>query len=141
MTKDKAADLRLQRIYGITLPDYDIMFKRQGGVCFICHKPPKPDKRLHVDHDHSVNKLKVVVQKATDGGWYASVIGHNIIVHDVDRKEARLKAKRLAKRKSVRGLLCWQDNAGLQKFRDDPDRLAAAAQYLNEYKTKGNQLG
>ena len=30
----------------------------------------------------------------------------------------------------TRGLLCWQDNAALGKFKDDKDRLKAAAYYI-----------
>lgn len=139
--KDRAADLRLQRIYGITLAEYEMMLKRYNGGCWICGKLPKPGRRLHTDHDHAVHKVKVIVGKA-ENGWYASIPSLSILVYNnVGRKEARIQAKRLARRRSVRGLLCWSDNAGLQKFRDNPDRLEAAAKYLREYKEKGNQLG
>lgn len=139
--KDKAADARLRRVYGISLSDYDTMFSRQGGMCYICWKPPKPDKRLHVDHDHKVHKYKAVLSKNEHGGWMARVLEMGILVLRPSKKEARAVAKQEAKRRSVRGLLCWQDNAGLQKFRDNPDRLEAAAKYLRKFKEKGNQLG
>lgn len=42
----------LQKKYGITLSDYNEMLEAQGGVCAICHKPPKKDKNLAVDHNH-----------------------------------------------------------------------------------------
>jgi hypothetical protein len=32
----------------------------------------------------------------------------------------------------VRGLLCWGCNAALGKFRDDPERIMRAAQYVQE---------
>jgi hypothetical protein len=48
---DRARDLRLQRIYGITSDQYEAMLAYQGGVCWICGNPPKKT-RLHVDHDH-----------------------------------------------------------------------------------------
>lgn len=38
---------------GITLAQYNLLFEAQGGVCAICKNPPKDNKRLHVDHDHS----------------------------------------------------------------------------------------
>ena len=39
-----------------TVRRYSAMFKRQGGVCALCGKPPH-GRRLDVDHDH---KTKVI---------------------------------------------------------------------------------
>lgn len=50
---DRAADKRLQRTYGITLDQYDLMLEAQGGRCAICPRPAESmNTRLHVDHDH-----------------------------------------------------------------------------------------
>ena len=46
-----ARDLYLRRTYGITEAEYKLILDAQGGVCWICHKPPKK-RRLHVDHEH-----------------------------------------------------------------------------------------
>lgn len=46
------------RKYGMTPGEYDILLKRQNGVCAICGKPPKPKKKLHVDHDHMNGKVR-----------------------------------------------------------------------------------
>ena len=59
--KEKDAKYRawaatLKRKYGITAKEYEALFKRQGGVCAICGRPPKT-RRLHVDHCH---RTKVV---------------------------------------------------------------------------------
>lgn len=49
--KDKSKNQRLYKTYGITLNDWDVLFKSQGGVCFICQTMPK-SKILCVDHIH-----------------------------------------------------------------------------------------
>lgn len=58
---------RLKRAFNMTLEDYDNMFKKQGGVCVICGKPPEGiDKRgkterprkLEVDHNHKTGKVR-----------------------------------------------------------------------------------
>lgn len=57
--RDKAADLRLQKTYGITLAEYNKVFKAQGlacGICKVAHIPGKP--RLAVDHDHITGELR-----------------------------------------------------------------------------------
>jgi hypothetical protein len=38
--------------YGITIEDYDRILISQDGRCAICLRPPLPDRRLDVDHDH-----------------------------------------------------------------------------------------
>ena len=50
----------------------------------------------------------------------------------VDHKHQKNESRKagLDKRGKVRGLLCWQCNAGLGKYHDDPNRLARAATYL-----------
>lgn len=34
------------------------MFVGQGGVCKICLRPPAPDRRLSVDHDHRTGAIR-----------------------------------------------------------------------------------
>lgn len=55
--KDRAADLRLQREYGITLAQYGKVLKFQGGVCAICNRLPGRT-RLSVDHCHVSGLLR-----------------------------------------------------------------------------------
>lgn len=56
----KAADRagHLLRKYGITLAQYDDLLKRQAGCCAICHRRPRPDISLHVDHDHESGRVR-----------------------------------------------------------------------------------
>lgn len=49
-------DHRLRRLYGITLRQYNLMLKRQKGVCAICRRVPK--SVLHVDHDHKTLRVR-----------------------------------------------------------------------------------
>lgn len=46
------------RSYGMTIDDYNTLLKNQNGVCAICNKPPKVNKRLHVDHDHNTGLIR-----------------------------------------------------------------------------------
>ena len=57
-TKDKAADKRLQREYGITLKEYNAILAHQGGKCAICKRPTTDFRtRLAVDHSHNEPSL------------------------------------------------------------------------------------
>jgi hypothetical protein len=52
-TQEKAKDKRLQRIYGITLKDYNIILAFQHSSCAICKKHVSMFRMaLAVDHDH-----------------------------------------------------------------------------------------
>lgn len=55
--KKRHKDKRLQRMYGITLDDYNDMFEQQKGVCKICGMVGKR-KGLAVDHRHSDGKVR-----------------------------------------------------------------------------------
>ena len=48
----------LRRKYGITIKEYDEMFRAQNGVCGICGREPHPTISLHVDHDHETGKVR-----------------------------------------------------------------------------------
>jgi hypothetical protein len=48
----------LESIFNITPEEYDTILAAQYGVCGICRKPPKPGKRLAVDHDHQTSIIR-----------------------------------------------------------------------------------
>lgn len=52
----------LKSAYGITLADYELMLKSQGGKCAICRSPDsKSPSKYHsffVDHDHANGKVR-----------------------------------------------------------------------------------
>lgn len=54
----KKHNQHLKRRYGITVEDYDRMFKDQDGKCSICSKPHLIKQRMHVDHDHKTQKVR-----------------------------------------------------------------------------------
>lgn len=57
-SRERARNSRLLKVYGITIADYEGMFKQQGGVCAVCGKPPTPNRNLNVDHDHVSGKIR-----------------------------------------------------------------------------------
>lgn len=50
-------DLRLRRVYGITLEEYEAMYEIQNGLCAICNKE-ETNKLLAVDHCHGTGKVR-----------------------------------------------------------------------------------
>jgi hypothetical protein len=53
---EKKRDSQLKRNYGISLLEYQKLFKKQNGKCAICSK--RSDKTLHVDHDHKTGRIR-----------------------------------------------------------------------------------
>jgi len=51
-------DLYLRRKYGMTLEDYYVLLEYQGGVCWLCKRPPRPGENLTVDHDHISSRVR-----------------------------------------------------------------------------------
>lgn len=95
----------LIRTYGITPERYDELLAEQGGVCAICRRPERAQRRgvtweLSIDHDHSC-----CPGKRSCGAC-------------------------------VGGLLCQACNHALSDIEDDPDRIAAMAEYLDRYRTR-----
>ena len=50
-------DKKLQKLFGITLTDYNELLTKQNHVCALCGKRPKK-KRLSVDHCHKTGKVR-----------------------------------------------------------------------------------
>ena len=135
--KDKAADSRLRRIFGITLVEYNIILADQGGVCKICGHPPRK-VRLAVDHDHRFDRMKIAIYKDVDKFyWIADCIPFVMPVGGfLTKLLAKTYVKLKLRRMSIRGLLCMNCNRGLQKFYDKPERFEAAALYLREFERR-----
>jgi hypothetical protein len=54
----KYRDWSYRKKYGISLEDYNELYKYQNGLCAVCQQPPEPDKPLHVDHDHTTGVVR-----------------------------------------------------------------------------------
>jgi len=62
-SKKGKASRYLERVYGITLHDYNVLHEKQGGVCAICKGPGFKLKECHnvllvVDHCHTTGKIR-----------------------------------------------------------------------------------
>ena len=55
--KDCCASYEMNRIYGITLEDYDTMLEVQNGCCAIC-KTDDVKGRFAIDHCHTTGKVR-----------------------------------------------------------------------------------
>jgi prolyl oligopeptidase PreP (S9A serine peptidase family) len=59
---DKRKSAILKYEYGITLDQYNEMFKAQEGKCAICQRHQnKLTRTLCVDHDHKTNKVRALL--------------------------------------------------------------------------------
>src|SRR5574339_629814 len=54
--KTRAANLKAR--FGITIEQYEQMLADQDGKCAICKRPPKANRRLAVDHDHTNGNVR-----------------------------------------------------------------------------------
>jgi len=87
---DKYRKFFLKDEYGITVEQYNEMFKQQDGKCAICETHQSVlSRRLSVDHDHETGK--------------------------------------------VRSLLCNFCNTAIGSFKDKPELLSRAIEYLNAH--------
>lgn len=63
--RDKKRDRIYRKVYGITLDEYNAMYKNQEGRCDVCGE--KKD-RLHVDHNHATNKVRGLLCNGCNAG-------------------------------------------------------------------------
>ena len=54
--RSKNRSTRYQRVYGITLEEYETLLEKQNGVCGICKKAQST--LLCVDHDHNTGQVR-----------------------------------------------------------------------------------
>lgn len=68
-------EARVQATYGLAPGEYDELFRRQAGCCFICQRSSK-GKRLAVDHDHKTGKVRGLLCANNEHGCNAGVVGN-----------------------------------------------------------------
>lgn len=57
--RNKVKNRELQRLYGITLEEYNRLFIEQNGSCSICKRHQTQFKNsLHVDHNHITKEIR-----------------------------------------------------------------------------------
>lgn len=139
--RDRAADLRLRRVYGKSLAWYNKQLKIQDGCCAICRRLPKK-LRLAVDHNHAVERTQIKLFRSNpDDGWLASAFvttdgktGIDVTGCGETKAEATAMVKLKLKCRSVRGLLCMICNrkvlGAMERFKVRPDAVRA---YLEQY--------
>lgn len=49
---------RIKRKYNIAYEYFLNLLTTQNNLCFLCKKPPKEGKSLHIDHNHSTMKVR-----------------------------------------------------------------------------------
>lgn len=49
---------RLQRVYNISIQEYENMLITQSGRCGLCYRPMSKNRWLAVDHCHTTNKIR-----------------------------------------------------------------------------------
>jgi hypothetical protein len=114
------------------------MISRPNEKCAVCGSTPKK-RSLHRDHDHAWKKTKITIRKSAFADRYvASGVynGEMIVALGIDRKNARIGINKLLLEASQRGVLCFNCNTGIRKFFDKPERLRAAADYLERFHGK-----
>jgi Recombination endonuclease VII len=141
--EEKRLDGYYRRKFGWTLEEVNALDAKQNHVCAICHRPPGK-VRLSLDHDHFFDRIKIFIERLRDWSFAAFLneTDASAIAIGATRKEVRKNAKRVLRRRSVRGLLCLRCNKGLQMFEDSKaplspaERFDNAAKYLRQFQGK-----
>jgi recombination endonuclease VII len=49
---ERASEQRVEKLFGLTPGEYDVLLAAQEGRCYLCGRGPGRRRRLAVDHDH-----------------------------------------------------------------------------------------
>lgn len=65
----------IERTYGLSEEDYRALLAWQGGVCFVCRKVPRGNRRLAVDHCHTTGRVRGLLCANDQWGCNRAVLG------------------------------------------------------------------
>jgi hypothetical protein len=51
----------IRRTYGLTETEYRVLYRAQGGRCYVCRRASGKSRRLGVDHDHLTDEVRGLV--------------------------------------------------------------------------------
>ena len=134
-----ARDKYLRKNFEITEEEYKAQLVKQFSGCRICgktHNKKGEPLVFSVDHDHAVEKSKILSTKLnTEKAWYAwSIICPSVNAKGRTKSEAMALVRKGLKRLSVRGILCWKCNTALKKFNDDAWLMNKSSEYIERYR-------
>ena len=138
-----ARDKYLRKKFEITEAEYEAQLASQGGGCKICgktHNKKGEPLIFHVDHDHRVEGQKIFSKRWADGKGWNAWTGDSLCIASNRLKSAAIAAvRKMLRRKSCRGILCWMCNTSLKKFNDNPVLMQNSATYILSYLEKVKQ--
>ena len=117
----------------MTPAEYEEILKHQGGVCYICQRPPKEGKHLAVDHDHRLGFIRGLLC-----GYDNRIIS---LFHDNPAKLQRASTyiseppafKVIGKRQVIRHQVVRKGKPGFYLFSNDKKpKGQSATVYLNK---------
>jgi len=82
----------LQKLYGITIKDYNSMLEQQNNKCKLCENSFQQNKKIHVDHCHNTGKIRGLLCVSCNRG----------LGYLKDDKDLLLKAVKYLKRESYK---------------------------------------
>ena len=88
--KAKVRNQTLKRKYGISLQEYDYLYKRQNGLCAICKEVNLNGWQLAIDHDHKTGKVRGLLCSSCNTGlglFKDSIENLNSAVDYLERSE------------------------------------------------------
>lgn len=56
--KDRVRAYQIEKAYGITRDEYELLLRSQNGVCAVCDEPCPSGRELAVDHDHDTGVVR-----------------------------------------------------------------------------------
>jgi hypothetical protein len=130
-----ASNAYFLRQYGITLAERAAIVEEQDNKCAACGRIFDEAVRMEVDHDHTMARTKLIIERLPDWNWAAFLnkTDTSCIAIGTTRAEARKNGQRVLRRRSVRGVLCGGRYAGCNRKMGRIDKipwLQAVTAYL-----------